>query len=73
MERNLQKFYKNIFNVDSVGISRVTLNKTRDEMTNRQRMLELFQLLNKESTHLSTLDFVASKLKNMTPIVLSLA
>ncbi len=63
IERNIQKFYDSIFKEETVGISRVTLNKNRNEMENRQRMVELFQRLNKEATRLSLLDFIASKLK----------
>ncbi len=63
IECNIQKFYDSIFKEETVGISRVTLNKNRNEMENRQRMVELFQRLNKEATRLSLLDFIASKLK----------
>lgn len=63
VERNIRRFYYSIFNDETVGISRVTLNKSRKPEENRQRMVELFQRLNKEATRLSLLDFVASKLK----------
>lgn len=63
VERNIQKFYESIFRDDSVGISRVTLNKERNPTENRQRMVELFQRLNTEGIRLNTLDLVASRLK----------
>lgn len=63
IERNIRKFYVSIFVDDSIGISRVTLNKDRNTTENRQRMVELFQRLNTEGMRLSALDLVASKLK----------
>ena len=63
IERNIRKFYASIFTDDSIGISRVTLNKERNTTENRQRMVELFQRLNTEGMRLNALDLVASKLK----------
>lgn len=63
VERNIRKFYGSVFNKESVGISQVTLNKNKNENENRQRMVELFQRLNREATRLNPLDFIASRLK----------
>ena len=63
IRRNIAKFYKSIFSARSVGISKVTVNSSKSEIENRQKMVELFRRLNDGGTRLSALDLVASTLK----------
>ena len=60
---NVKQFYRNIFDVKSVGISEIVVDYGRTLIENRQRMVELFRRLNSEGTPLNTLDLVASRLK----------
>lgn len=61
--KNVKSFYKNIITAEAIGISKVSLNKTFDETTNRQKIVELFRRLNDGGTKLSPFDLVASILK----------
>lgn len=61
--RNIKAFYKNIFDIEALGSSKVTINKTYSETANRQRIVELFRRLNDGGTKLSSFDLVASILK----------
>ncbi len=63
IEKNIRAFYKNIVSAETLGISRVSINKTLPEFDNRQRMVELFKRLNDGGTRLSSFDLVASILK----------
>lgn len=63
IRRNAAKFYKSIFSSRSIGISKVTVNASKNEIENRQKMVELFRRLNDGGTRLSALDLVASTLK----------
>ncbi|MBQ3337167.1 MAG: DUF262 domain-containing protein [Selenomonadaceae bacterium] len=63
IEENIKQFYGNIFERKNVGISEVEVDYGRNEIENRQRMVELFRRLNSGGTYLSTLDLVASRLK----------
>lgn len=63
IRKNIAKFYKSIFCARSIGISKVTINKSKNEIENRQKMVELFRRLNDGGTRLSALDLVASTLK----------
>lgn len=64
VERNIKRFYKSIFELKTIGISKVTIDSSKDKVKeNRQWMVELFRRLNSEGMRLSTLDLVASKLK----------
>jgi len=61
--RNIKAFYRNIIVSETLGISRVTLNRSFDDTANRQRIVELFRRLNDGGTKLSPFDLVASVLK----------
>ncbi len=61
--KNVKAFYKNIFATESVGVSKVIINKSLGETFNKQRIVELFRRLNDGGTKLSPFDLVASKLK----------
>lgn len=63
IEKNVKAFYKNTLTADCLGISKVTINKSFDEITNKQRIVELFRRLNDGGTKLSPFDLVASILK----------
>lgn len=62
-EKNIKAFYKNTLTADCLGISKVSVNKSFDEITNKQRIVELFRRLNDGGTKLSSFDLVASVLK----------
>ncbi len=61
--KNVKAFYKNVITSETIGISRVVINKSLDETVNRQRIVELFRRLNDGGTKLSSFDLVASILK----------
>ncbi|MGP8284775.1 MAG: DUF262 domain-containing protein [Desulfomonilaceae bacterium] len=61
--RNVRAFYKNLITQETVGVSRVTVNKTFEEVVNRQKIVELFKRLNDGATKLSSFEIVASILK----------
>ncbi len=63
VEKNIKAFYKNTLTADCLGISKVSVNKSFDEVTNKQRIVELFRRLNDGGTKLSSFDLVASVLK----------
>lgn len=63
IEKNLRTFYRSIFNAESIGISKVSVNKSKDAIENRQRIVELFRRLNDGGTKLSSYDLVASMFK----------
>ncbi len=62
IQNNIARFDKSVFVYDTVGISQVTVNKSKIE-EERMRMVELFRRLNSGGTVLSALDLVASRLK----------
>jgi len=61
--KNVKAFYKNVITAEAIGVSKVSINKTNDETTNRQKIVELFRRLNDGGTKLSPFDLVASILK----------
>lgn len=61
--KNVRTFFKNIFYGKHIGIAKVAINKNLDEVSNRQRIVELFRRLNDGGTRLSAYDLVASILK----------
>lgn len=61
--RNIRVFYKNVFSGKSVGLAKVTVNRSLDPVANRQRVVELFKRLNDGGTKLSSFDLLASILK----------
>lgn len=63
INKNVKAFYKNVITAESLGISKVIINKSHDETANRQRIVELFRRLNDGGTKLSSFDLVASILK----------
>ena len=63
VQKNVKAFYKNIVTAECLGISKVTINKTKNETDNRQKIVELFRRLNDGGTKLSSFDLVASILK----------
>ena len=64
--KNIRTFYKNIVSAESLGISKVTINKKLPEIENRQIIVELFRRLNDGGTRLSSFDLVASVLKGFS-------
>jgi len=63
LEENVLSFYENVLNSETVGISKVVINKDLPEIDNRQRIVEMFTRLNNGGTKLSAFDLVASILK----------
>lgn len=63
IETNIQDFFDAVFADESVGISKVSVNKSKDVIDNRQRIVELFRRLNDGGTKLSSYDLVASMFK----------
>lgn len=61
--KNVKAFYKNVITAETLGVSKVVINKTLDETANRQKIVELFRRLNDGGTKLSPFDLVASILK----------
>lgn len=61
--KNVKAFYKNVLTSETLGISKVVINKSNDEGANRQRIVELFRRLNDGGTRLTPFDLVASILK----------
>lgn len=61
--KNVKAFYKNVITAETLGISKVVINKSLDVISNRQRIVELFRRLNDGGTKLSSFDLVASILK----------
>jgi hypothetical protein len=66
IRKNIKSFYKNVITAKTLGISQVSINKTFDEVTNKQRIVELFRRLNDGGTKLSSFDLVASILKGFS-------
>ena len=66
IKRNVKAFYKNIITAETLGISQVSINRTFDEVSNKQRIVELFRRLNDGGTKLSPFDLVASMLKGFS-------
>lgn len=63
IETNIQDFFDALFGDESVGISKVSLNKSKNVIENRQHIVELFRRLNDGGTKLSSYDLVASMFK----------
>ncbi len=63
IKENIYYFYKNIVDMESIGIAKVSVDKSLDELENRQKIVELFVRLNDGGTKLSALDLIASTLK----------
>lgn len=61
--KNVKAFYKNVITAETLGVSKVVVNKSFNETANRQRIVELFRRLNDGGTKLSSFDLVASILK----------
>jgi uncharacterized protein with ParB-like and HNH nuclease domain len=66
IEENVLSFYENVLNGQTLGISKVVINKSLPEVENRQRIVELFRRLNDGGTKLSSFDLVASILKGFS-------
>jgi len=66
IRKNIKAFYKNVITSETLGISKVVINKSSPEIENRQRIVELFERLNSGGTPLSPFDLVASKLKGFS-------
>ena len=66
ISKNIKAFYKNIISSESLGISKVNINKKLPEIDNRQRIVELFRRLNDGGTKLTSFDLVASILKGFS-------
>lgn len=64
--RNIRAFYRNVITAETLGISKVFINKRLPEIENRQRIVELFRRLNDGGTRLSSFDLVASILKGFS-------
>ncbi len=66
VEANIEYFYESVFNNPTVGISKVIINTTIEEIENKQRIVELFRRLNDGGTKLSSFELVASILKGFS-------
>ncbi len=67
IEENILAFYENVINAETLGISKVIINKLpNEEINNRQKIVELFRRLNDGGTKLSSFDLVASILKGFS-------
>jgi len=66
IKKNIKAFYKNVITSETLGISKVVINKSLPEIENRQRIVELFIRLNERGTPLSSFDLAASKLKGFS-------
>ncbi len=66
IDENILSFYENVLNSETLGISKVVINKSLPEIENRQRIVELFRRLNDGGTRLSPFDLVASILKGFS-------
>lgn len=66
IEENILSFYENVLNTETLGISKIVINKSLPELENRQRIVELFRRLNDGGTRLSPFDLVASILKGFS-------
>lgn len=60
---NVTAFWTNIFSATRVGVDSVSLDRNQDDISNRQRIVELFRRLNDGGTALSSYDLFASMLK----------
>ena len=63
VDANIEFFYEAVFNNPTIGISKVIVNKSFDDIENKQRIVELFRRLNDGGTKLSSFELVASILK----------
>ena len=63
VERNVRRFFEEIFSGSSIGISTVNINRSLDDVENRQMIVELFRRLNDGGTKLSSYDLAASMFK----------
>lgn len=63
VDENVASFYRNIISGETLGLSLVTVDKSKDDITNRQKIVELFRRLNDGGTRLAGFDLVASILK----------
>lgn len=66
IEENILSFYESVLNAETLGVSKVVINKTLPDLDNRQRIVELFRRLNDGGTRLSSFDLVASILKGFS-------
>jgi len=66
IKKNIKAFYKNVITSETLGVSKVVINKSLPEIENRQRIVELFSRLNDGGTELSSFDLAASKLKGFS-------
>lgn len=63
VSKNIRTFCKNVFVGRHVGLAQVAVNRSLDEVANRQRIVDLFRRLNDGGTKLSAFDLMASILK----------
>jgi len=63
VETTIEYFYDAVFSYQSIGISKVSVNKDKSVIENRQQIVELFRRLNDGGTRLSSYDLVASTFK----------
>jgi len=63
VEANIEAFYEAVFNNPTIGVSKVIINSTLNEIDNKQRIVELFRRLNDGGTRLSSYELVASIFK----------
>lgn len=63
VETNVLDFSDTVFKDESIGISRVSVNRDKEPKENRQQIVELFRRLNDGGTKLSSYDLVASMFK----------
>ena len=60
---NVQTFFNTVFSNESIGVSKISVNKSKDIISNRQYIVELFRRLNDGGTKLSSYDLMSSMFK----------
>ncbi len=67
--KNIKALYLNVFTAETIGISKVALNKNLTEKENRQRVIEMFQRLNSDTNRAPFYELNAPKLKKINQAI----
>lgn len=67
--RNIKAFYINVITAETIGISKVALNKNLSEKENRQRVIEMFQRLNSDTTRAPFYELNCAKVRKINNIM----
>jgi hypothetical protein len=66
VKNNIDDFLNSIMTSPSIGVSKVIINRSLEEIENKQRIVELFRRLNDGGTRLSSFELVASIMKGFS-------